>query len=535
MRKTSKITLSIAAGFCLSLVTPVSLARFSDHPCSFSSIEPALADKPEETSLPSTTDTPCPDLQKCFQQLKDSYNTFSTKLDAYLLALERLVQDPKTSPDPPPQHKGLHDALLDIKKDSQQLRKQLPQVKNSTQTTDLTDILDQVDGIITGIDTKVLTRLLNGGVNNRAEVGRVQADLKLAPNDLGQYDRETFEAIRSFFDEQNPNLAEKLDQLERQIPRSSQSNSQSQATQQEQGTQKSTQQGQGSLLNLRSFNPLWLSLLGIIPVGILAWILMRQKNDSSKQLPYSEQSPGYFNTGNEQSNFNLKQVSEINNLIEEKVSPLKNKIEKQSEEIDALKQWRTPDAQVIQNLPVQRSRVEQPIQDSARKMPKNVEDNPRHDDHPPATSDKNFLPGDSGYRQTDTDSIVEKTDSIIEKYNSSLDFPSHLVVETVAETTESLGDRRQGQSKTPIMEPDRKGEYWVVRDPDNSVRYYLVPSKNVQLNKHSFETLEALYEYDDNLADIPSAELNIKLVSPATVTPNSGETWKLDEKGRLQS
>jgi len=122
---------------------------------------------------------------------------------------------------------------------------------------------------------------------------------------------------------------------------------------------------------------------------------------------------------------------------------------------------------------------------------------------------------------------------VVEKYNSSSDFPSHLVVNTVAETTESIGDRRLGQSKTPIMEPERKGEYWVVRDPDNNSRYYIVPSKNVQLNKHSFETLEALYDHDDDLANIPSAELKIKLVSPATVTPNSGETWKLDEKGKL--
>jgi hypothetical protein len=127
------------------------------------------------------------------------------------------------------------------------------------------------------------------------------------------------------------------------------------------------------------------------------------------------------------------------------------------------------------------------------------------------------------------------SDAIVDRYNSRSDFPTDLkLVDTVAETTDSLGDRRLGKSIVPVLAKNREGEYWIIHDAEHD-RYCLVPRRDAKPNAYSFETLEALYDCDPSLESSLNNDsyLTIQLIRSAIVSRVSDGVWKLETEGTI--
>ncbi|MGK7877633.1 MAG: hypothetical protein AB4426_31325 [Xenococcaceae cyanobacterium] len=98
----------------------------------------------------------------------------------------------------------------------------------------------------------------------------------------------------------------------------------------------------------------------------------------------------------------------------------------------------------------------------------------------------------------------------------------------VSATKESIEKRRLGYNYPVILEEVSNGNYWIVTDKASD---YMIPKKNLIINKPSYETVQELFE----LSGYQSRQSNkFDLIKPARVTPMSGDKWELMEKGKLR-
>jgi hypothetical protein len=523
MHKTSKITLSIAAGFGLSLFTPSALAPFSQPSFRDVAIDVALAVKPGDTPVQSAVATPCADPQQCFDTLKSNYGTFSSNLaDAYIPGLENQVGLGKgETPVPRPKHIEMRAALQTMQSQTKQLRLLISPTDYATLTADLSAVEKTIDNML----AIVFNPLHEGGGVNSPKLQDVQNKLidfskkenpSLSLSPTGEYNQETFEAIKTFLTDENGKLNQQLTDLDTSISQVPQPS----ATTLPSASISPPANGDIKIGNW-SFNPWWLSLLAVPVVGFLVWKL-GEKNEKWAEDNYERnESERNLDTSDQR-----KAIAEL----KRKVSDLEGKNVELGKVVANSQQQTKQQADTIKILEHRIDTLDEKRQDQKHEPPSS-----QKPDIPPAPRVyDNFPPDRESFPSQSPPTQDPLPDRLSELYNSSSHFPQNHIIATVAETQKSLGDRRLGQSKTPIMEPKPKGAYWIIRDPDRGDRQCLVPIKNVQLNTHSFETLRDLYEYDEALESIPATDLNIKLVTPATVIQNSDGTWILDEKGTLE-
>lgn len=122
--------------------------------------------------------------------------------------------------------------------------------------------------------------------------------------------------------------------------------------------------------------------------------------------------------------------------------------------------------------------------------------------------------------------VVDKIPKFVETYNLDKNSLSNQVVATVAETQESLNQRRSGNSDTVALENTTQKKYWIIEE-DNY--YYLIPHAKIKIDEYNIKTLESLF----SCINFTSNYSNFELVQPAKVSQVSSESWQLEEKGKL--
>ncbi|HLO85395.1 MAG TPA: hypothetical protein VK203_10340 [Nostocaceae cyanobacterium] len=107
--------------------------------------------------------------------------------------------------------------------------------------------------------------------------------------------------------------------------------------------------------------------------------------------------------------------------------------------------------------------------------------------------------------------------------------PSNIVAE-VAETEESINQRRLGYNQAVILEKvgRGKGNYEII---DEGGIYYLIPKKNLKITEYNYETIQALF---DCPAYQPTHSEKFAVIQPAKVTQISQNEWQLIEYGILR-
>ncbi|NEP58004.1 MAG: hypothetical protein F6K31_13435 [Symploca sp. SIO2G7] len=99
----------------------------------------------------------------------------------------------------------------------------------------------------------------------------------------------------------------------------------------------------------------------------------------------------------------------------------------------------------------------------------------------------------------------------------------------VSETDESIEQRRLGRNLAPILEENRRGDYWILTSGSSN---YLIPKSNIRINEYNYKTVESLFECDVHQQGDFS---NLRLIEPAEVVPiTSGKEWKLTKLGIIE-
>jgi hypothetical protein len=112
-------------------------------------------------------------------------------------------------------------------------------------------------------------------------------------------------------------------------------------------------------------------------------------------------------------------------------------------------------------------------------------------------------------------------------YNQDKNSLSNKAIATVAETQESLNQRRSGNSDTVTLENITQKKYCIIEE-DND--YYLIPHAKIRIDEHNKTTLESLFD----CTNFTSEYSDFQLVKPAKVSQIDSETWQLEKKGKLE-
>jgi uncharacterized phage infection (PIP) family protein YhgE len=111
----------------------------------------------------------------------------------------------------------------------------------------------------------------------------------------------------------------------------------------------------------------------------------------------------------------------------------------------------------------------------------------------------------------------------INEYNREKSLLKNLknVVE-VSETKLSIENRRSGASYAPLLDQDRRGNYWVFEDGGKN---YMVPSTSFKINPHNVDSVQALF---DCRGYSPEGSKQFQLMHPAEVVRRvQGQGWEL--------
>lgn len=123
--------------------------------------------------------------------------------------------------------------------------------------------------------------------------------------------------------------------------------------------------------------------------------------------------------------------------------------------------------------------------------------------------------------------IVDKISQLVETYNQDKTSLSNKAIATVAETQESLNQRRSGNSEIVTLENTTQKKYCIIEE-DND--YYLIPHAKIKIDEYNTKTLESLFD----CMNFSSDYCDLKLVKPAKVFKNNSGFWQLEEKGKLE-
>jgi hypothetical protein len=122
----------------------------------------------------------------------------------------------------------------------------------------------------------------------------------------------------------------------------------------------------------------------------------------------------------------------------------------------------------------------------------------------------------------------EAWDSIVQNFNSSPQVLESYIVESVAETEESVNNRRGNSKASVLLKSASNYSYWIFMGDDRS--YWLTPKADLKINPVNFDTFQALFESQDY-----QPGCKVHLVKPAKVAQNSHSgAWELLEKGEVQ-
>jgi hypothetical protein len=123
--------------------------------------------------------------------------------------------------------------------------------------------------------------------------------------------------------------------------------------------------------------------------------------------------------------------------------------------------------------------------------------------------------------------IVDNIPKFIETYNLDKNSLSVKVIATVAETQESLNQRRSGNSDTVTLENTTQKKYWIVEEDSN---YYLIPHAKIKIDEYNIKTLESLFDCINFISEYS----DFQFVQPAKVSQLYSESWQLEQKGKLE-
>ncbi|NJM76080.1 MAG: hypothetical protein HC852_10150 [Acaryochloridaceae cyanobacterium RU_4_10] len=119
-------------------------------------------------------------------------------------------------------------------------------------------------------------------------------------------------------------------------------------------------------------------------------------------------------------------------------------------------------------------------------------------------------------------------DRIVQNFNSSPQVLEGYIVESVAETEESVNNRRGNSKASVLLKAASNYSYWIFTGDDRG--YWLTPKADLKINPVNFDTFQALFESQDYQ---PGSK--VYLVKPAKVAQNSQSgAWELLEKGQVQ-
>jgi hypothetical protein len=123
--------------------------------------------------------------------------------------------------------------------------------------------------------------------------------------------------------------------------------------------------------------------------------------------------------------------------------------------------------------------------------------------------------------------IVDKISQLVATYNQDKTSLSNEAIATVAETQESLNQKRLGNNDTVTLENTSQKKYCIIEE-DND--YYLIPHAKIKIDEYNIKTLESLFD----CIHFTSEYSSFQLVKPAKVSSLDSELWQLEEKGKLE-
>lgn len=152
---------------------------------------------------------------------------------------------------------------------------------------------------------------------------------------------------------------------------------------------------------------------------------------------------------------------------------------------------------------------------------------PSHYGYNKTSSNSDYAVSTPNYAQS-TPAAKAAWDSIVQNFNSSPQVLESYIVESVAETEESLNNRRGNSKASVLLKAASNYSYWIFTGDDRG--YWLTPKADLKINPVNFDTFQALFESQDYQ---PGSK--VYLVKPAKVAQNSQSgAWELLEKGQVQ-
>jgi len=100
----------------------------------------------------------------------------------------------------------------------------------------------------------------------------------------------------------------------------------------------------------------------------------------------------------------------------------------------------------------------------------------------------------------------------------------------VAETADSINQRRSGVNHSVIVEKVRRGKGSYCITPQQGF-FYLLPKDNLKINQFNYETVNILFECYNYQ---PGRSTDFRLKRPAVVASVTEDTWRLQTKGTLE-
>jgi hypothetical protein len=523
MRKTSNITLAIVAGLYFSVSIPTALGAMTTPLNRSSSTAFIIA---EGNPPPETVIEPCSTPVLCLGKVQTEYSAFLTAKDAYITQLQQQVSQQNQSPPPSPtpgaatnnqngsdilaeSHKKLSDSADTVQRQLNLLSNSINSPPDSDQRNLIIEKLNQFRKDFGELKEKLIEPL-DEGVGNKDKLTQVQEYLIKASQGMstlgqrGSFDRQTYDLLKNYFDSQTETLSNKLDALNSPI---------------------SKIEADRPLLRLIQSPLGWLISLPIFfgVVGLSYW-LGKKSRQSDRGA-----SPDFRSVEGDEYRQGQRQI--IDETIEDRVAVLEQKLNGQKHNVWERESERTPEQiQSLHNIIDDRiaSRIAS-LSAEVNELKKLGQSRPSQS-APLTAYQAPDVRQDSFSAQPPPPS---RPDFVTDRYNNRSDFPTDLnLVDTVAETTDSLGDRRLGKSIVPVLGKNREGEYWIVHDFEHD-RYCLVPRRDAKPNAYSFETLKELYECDPSLESSLNSYSTITLIRPAIVSRVSDGIWRLETKGRL--
>jgi hypothetical protein len=256
-----------------------------------------------------------------------------------------------------------------------------------------------------------------------------------------------------------------------------------------------------------------LSVLSVIGSGIAIYIA---KNSTKKPITNSQQPAR--NSNQSSSNLPVNRISP-----DRSTHPPSYEIDELKTEINNLKERVLKEEHNNINLSAQVKLLQQ----QNNNFPDNWQETRSNDDYGESLNRSQRSISGHG---VSTPPPPPRQPAWIDEYNqNSRSFYTKYIKTEVLEEEQNIEGRRSGRVLTVNLSiaPQRTGGYWVF-DQDNQLM--LVPSSNLPINKHSQDTVKAMFDY----SEFRSGYRKIRLIEPAIVESNASGGYQLVHRGRIE-